>query len=131
MDESDSRMRANAVEALWGDKTSRAASVLWRAATDVDNRVVGNALFGLYELQDQNVTPYILTMAGHEKPQFRATAAWTMGQTGDPQFLPALEKLTHDLYAPVRKSAARGVELIGKRAEEAQAAADSSIWQNR
>ncbi len=83
LDESDSRMRANAVEALWGDKTSRAAS--------------------------------------------RATAAWTMGQTGDPQFLPVLEKLTHDLYAPVRKSAARGMELIGKRAEEAQAAADSSI----
>ena len=127
LDESDSRMRANAVEALWGDKTSRAASVLWRAVADVDNRVVGNALFGLYELQDQSVIPYILSMAGHEKPQFRATAAWTMGQTGDPQFLPALEKLTHDLYAPVRKSAARGLELIGKREEEAQAAADSSI----
>src|SRR5437868_1764821 len=46
LEESDSRMRANAVEALWGDKTSRAASVLWRAANDRDNRVVGNALFG-------------------------------------------------------------------------------------
>ena len=116
LDESDSRVRANAIEGLWGDKTGRAASLLWRAAKDVDNRVVGNALFGLYELKDQNVIPYILTMAGHEKPQFRATAAWTMGQTGDPQFLPALEKLRHDLYAPVRKSAARGMEQICKRA---------------
>jgi hypothetical protein len=122
LDESDSRVRANAIEGLWGDKTGRAVSLLWRAAKDEDNRVVGNALFGLYELKDQNVIAYILTMAGHEKPKFRATAAWTMGQTGDTQFLPALEKLTHDLYAPVRKSAARGMERISKREEEAGAA---------
>jgi hypothetical protein len=115
LDEPDSRVRANAIEGLWGDKTGRATSLLWRAAKDVDNRVVGNALFGLYELKDQKVIPYILTMAGHEKPKFRATAAWTMGQTGDPQFLAALEKLTHDLYALVRKSAARGMELISKQ----------------
>jgi hypothetical protein len=119
LDESDSRLRANAVESLWGDKTGRTASLLWRAAKDVDNRVVGNALFGLYELKDQNAVAHILDMAGHEKPRFRATAAWTMGQTGDPQFLSVLEKLTHDLYAPVRKSAIRGMERIAKRAAEA------------
>jgi hypothetical protein len=126
LEESDSRMRANAVEGLWGDKTSRAASVLWRAVSDLDNRVVGNALFGLYELQDQSVIAHILSMASHGNPKFRATAAWTMGQTGDPQFVQALEKLTHDLYAPVRKSAVRGIERIGKR-EEAKAAAENSI----
>ena len=127
MEESDSRMRANAVESLWGDKTGRASSVLWRAVKDVDNRVVGNALFGLYEMQDQNVIPYILKMASHEKPHFRASAAWTMGQTGDPQFLPVLEKLTHDLYAPVRKRAARGIEQIGKEPKVAKAATESPI----
>ena len=117
LEESDSRVRANAIEGVWGDKTGRAASLLWRAVKDVDNRVVGNALFGLYEFKDQNVIPDILSMAGHEKPTFRATAAWTMGQTGDPQFLPALDKLTHDLYAPVRKSAARAMERICKGEE--------------
>ena len=121
LEASDSRMRANAVESLWGDKTGRAASVLWRAVKDADNRVVGNALFGLYEMQDASVIPYILSMASHVKPKFRATAAWTMGQTGDPQFLPVLEKLTHDLYAPVRKRAARAIEQIGKQAQVEQA----------
>jgi HEAT repeat protein len=130
LDEPDSRIRANAVEALWGDKTGRVAPLLWRAAKDVDNRVVGNALFALYELKDQEVIPYILSMAGHKKPNFRATAAWTMGQTGDPRFLPALEKLTHDIYAPVRKSAARGIERISKR-EEAKLDAENSIEQNQ
>jgi HEAT repeat protein len=114
LEESDARVRANAIEALWGDKTSRATSVLWRAVNDVDNRVVGNALFGLYELRDQKIIPYILKMAAHQKPKFRATAAWTMGQTHDPQFLPALEALTHDLYAAVRKSATRAMGQIRK-----------------
>jgi hypothetical protein len=68
-----------------------------------------------------------MSMATHEKPKFRATAAWTMGQTGDAQFLPVLEKLTHDLYAPVRESAARGIQQIGKRAEMAKTAADDAI----
>jgi hypothetical protein len=114
LEETDARVRANAIEALWGDKTSRATTVLWRAVNDVDNRVVGNALFGLYELRDQKIIPYILNMAAHQKPKFRATAAWTMGQTHDPQFLPALESLTHDLYAAVRKSATRAMGQIRK-----------------
>jgi HEAT repeat protein len=120
LEESDARVRANAIEALWGDKTSRATSVLWRAVNDVDNRVVGNALFGLYELRDQKIIPYILKMAAHQKPKFRATAAWTMGQTHDPQFLPALEALTHDLYAAVRKSASRAMGQI-RKAEDTEA----------
>lgn len=120
LEETDARVRANAIEALWGDKTSRASSVLWRAVNDVDNRVVGNALFGLYELRDQKIIPYILTMAAHEKPKFRATAAWTMGQTHDPQFLPALETLSHDLYAAVRKCATRAMGQI-RKAEDSEA----------
>jgi len=128
----DARVRANAVESLWGDKSNRASALLWRAVKDEDNRVIGNALFGLYELQDQNVIPYIFSMAGHEKPLFRATAAWTMGETKDPQFLPALEKLTHDLYASVRKSAARGMAQMPKAdAQPESSAKGAPISQNQ
>jgi HEAT repeat protein len=129
LDETDARVRANAVEGLWGDKTGRATSVLWRAVNDADNRVVGNALFGLYELRDQKIIPYIVNMATHEKPKFRATAAWTMGQTRDPQFLSALETLTHDLYAAVRKCATRAMGQI-RKVEDAEATSDA-ISQNQ
>jgi HEAT repeat protein len=37
-----------------------------------------------------------------------------MGRTGDPQFLPALENLTRDLYAAVRKSARKAIAQINK-----------------
>jgi len=114
LDESDSRMRANAVEALWGDKTSRAASrasgAPWRTWISGCRQCV----IRLYELQDQSVIPYILSMAGHEKPHFRATAAWTMGPDWRSAISSVLEKLTHDLYAPFEKALTRGMEQIGK-----------------
>ena len=111
-EESDPRVRANAIESLWGDKAVTASAVLWRAAKDANNRVVGNALLGLYQLQDPKAISSILAMSTDSKPQFRATAAWVMGQTADPRFLPPLEKLAHDLYAPVRNNASKALKLI-------------------
>jgi hypothetical protein len=114
LNEVDPRVRANAVESLWGEKAPWAPTLLWKATHDVNNRVAGNALFGLYDLQDEKVIPHIVSMAEHPKPLFRSTAAWTMGRTGDKQFLPALEKLTRDLYALVRKNARKAIEQINK-----------------
>jgi hypothetical protein len=36
----------------------------------VNNRVAGNALVGLYDLQDEKVIPHIVNMAKHGKPCF-------------------------------------------------------------
>lgn len=114
--EADHRVRANAIESLWGEKAAWVTDVLWRAAKDPHNRVAGNAMYALYKSQGSDkVAPHISQMASHAKPAFRATAAWVMGQTGDPQFLPALDKLTRDLYALVRKNAATAVRAIGER----------------
>jgi HEAT repeat protein len=113
--EPDARVRANALESLWGAKEPWAARLFWKALEDTNNRVIGNALVGLYELHDENVIPHILRMGQHPLPLFRATAAWTMGHTGDPQFLPPLEKLKRDLYASVRKAASNAIHKIGKR----------------
>ena len=110
-------MSANAVESLWGASAPSVSEVLLAAANDSNNRVAGNALVGLYRLRDQSAIPRISRMAADSRPQFRATAAWTMGQTGDPRFLPALEKLTRDLYASVRKNAAKAIALIPKGAK--------------
>ncbi len=112
LNEVDPRVRANAVESLWGERAPWAPRLLWKATHDVNNRVAGNALFGLYDLQDEKVIPHIVSMGEHHKPLFRSTAAWTMGRTGDPQFLPALDKLSRDLYAFVRKNARKAIAQI-------------------
>jgi hypothetical protein len=108
----DPRVRANAIESLWGGTASSAGSVLQVAAKDTNNRVAGNALLGLYQLQDPNAVGQILAMAADPRRLFRATAAWTMGQTSDPRFLPSLNKLARDLYASVRKNATKSRDSI-------------------
>ena len=111
----DSRVRASAVESLWGVSSAAVGEVFRSAAKDLNNRVKGNALLGLYRLGDQGSIASILAMAADPKPLFRATAAWTMGQTADPRFLPTLEKLARDLYASVRKNAAKAIALMPER----------------
>ena len=115
LQQEDPRVRANAVESLWGDTASSAGSVLRLAAKDANNRVVGNALIGLYQLQDRSAVGQILAMSVDRSPLFRTTAAWAMGQTSDPRFLPALEKLARDLFASVRKNASKAIEGIRAR----------------
>jgi HEAT repeat protein len=118
------------VESLWGEKEPWAARLLWKALEDPNNRVVGNALFGLYKLRDENVIPHILSLGQHPVPIFRSTAAWTMGHTGDPQFLPALAKLKCDLYASVRKATSHAIEKIRKREPE-EATVEATVLQNQ
>jgi hypothetical protein len=105
MAETDSRIRANAVEALWGVDSAEAKAVLRAAAADTNNRVAGNALFALYAMGDTSAISDMLKMATSESPQFRSSAAWAMGETGDPRFSGALGHLMSESTAFVRKRA--------------------------
>ncbi len=122
LNEPDTRVRANAVESLWGSDTPSARALMQQALKDTNQRVVANAMYGLYRLQDQGIIPNILSMALHEIPAFRVSAAWTMGETVDPRFVPALEKLSSDLYAAVRKTAVKALARIRKTEETATTA---------
>jgi hypothetical protein len=103
--EADPRIRANAIEALWRVNSPEAPMLLRYALTDSNNRVVGNALLGLYLLGDCSVIPEIVKMAGNESPLFRASAAWAMGETGDSRFAELLVKMLVESNTTVRKTA--------------------------
>jgi hypothetical protein len=103
--EPDARVRANAVEALWGIDTEEVRELLRAALRDGNNRVVGNALLSLYRLGDCSVAPDLLEMAGHASAAFRATAAWAIGETGDPRFLAVLARMLNDPSAATRRRA--------------------------
>src|SRR5260221_1298871 len=90
LQQEDPRVRANAIESLWSGANASSTGVLRSAAKDTTNRVVGNALWGLYQLQDRSAASLIIAMGADPRPSFRASAAWTMGQTADPRFLPSL-----------------------------------------
>ena len=103
--DSDPRIRANALEKLWNVNTPEARSLLEQMIRDPNNRVAGNAMLGLYRLGEASVIPEILTLAAHESRLFRATAAWVMGQSGDPRFSEVLAGLLRDPAPLVRKRA--------------------------
>jgi HEAT repeat protein len=105
LSESDPRVRANAIESLWGVDSPEARTLLKFAASDANNRVAGNALLGLYHLGEVSVLSDVVNLASHESPLFRASAAWVMGETGDPRFTEALRRLISEPDTTVRKRA--------------------------
>jgi hypothetical protein len=105
LDESDPRVRANAVEALWGVDTVENRQLLRRMLEDRNNRVAGNAMLGLYRLGECSSIAAILKAAAHDAPVFRCTAAWVMGETGDPRFAGYLAGMMREPNPAVRKRA--------------------------
>ena len=76
--EADPRVRANAIEALWWVDTPEARALLHLATNDSDNRVLGNALLGLYYLGDCAVLEQLIKLSADAPAGFRATAAWVL-----------------------------------------------------
>ena len=112
----DPRVRANAIEALWGMDSAKARAVLRDAADDPNNRVAGNALLGLYRVGETFAISRILQMAAHPSTEFRTTAAWVMTQTGSPRFLPALAQMVRETDPRARAWVFRGLTTLKRTA---------------
>jgi HEAT repeat protein len=104
----DNRQRANAVESLWGYDNERVRAILWQATNDSCSRVVVNALVGLCQLRDRKAYERLVELAEEFDPVVRSGGAWGMGEIGDPEFAPVLDKLAaEDIDANVRAMAAK------------------------
>lgn len=112
--EDDPRVRANAVESLWGAGTNGSRAVFWNAVSDADNRVAGNAVLGLFRLGDPASIRLIDEFANHTDAKFRSTAAWVMGETGDPRFVPLLGRMMAESEPEVRASALVAIAKLKK-----------------
>ncbi len=118
--ETDPRIRANAVEALWGVETAEAKELLRAAACDGNNRVAGNALFALYRMGEIPAIAEIFKMAASDAPLFRSSAAWAMGETGDQRFSETLGRMMGESNAIVRKRAFAGLSRLKAAAKARQ-----------
>lgn len=107
----DARVRANAVEALWGETGEECQKLFREAAANPSNRVAGNGVIGLYLAGDPESLEMLLAMSAHRSPLFQVTAYWAMGCVGDPRFLPHLvegmgkadESLRHHIFEAIRR----------------------------
>jgi hypothetical protein len=108
----DPRVRASVIEGLWGVKTTYARQCLLDSLQDANNRVVGNALFGLYLLGEPAVDQRIERMLHDLRPNFRRTAAWLMGRIAKPEFVEALRQAEHDEDGGVRETASHALHSL-------------------
>lgn len=128
LNDPDPRVRANAVESLWGVDTPESRALLNAAVKDNDNRVAGNAMLGLYYLGEPSVLAEIVKMAAHESARFRSSAAWVMGETGDSRFTEALRHLIAEPEVTVRKRAfAALVRIKAAQGHPPSAAPESTV----
>lgn len=110
----DARTRSNAVEALWEAGGSRCVKLLLVAARDGHHRVMANACLALHKAGHPEAPGFLENMARKDLPEFRAAAAWAMGESGSQRFLPAIETLVHDANPAVRRSAIRAQASLRK-----------------
>lgn len=110
--EPDGRVRANAVESIWGLDGADVLEVFSTAVQDPVPRVAINGAIGLYRARQTRSVELLLTWAEDARFEFRRSACWGMGQTLDPRFLPMLAKRVRDSEPTVRSNALRAASTI-------------------
>jgi HEAT repeat protein len=90
------RVRANAIEAIWGHVGEQHRELLTGALEDRHNRVAANAALALYFGQEPAGIRALYAMGEDPDRMLRGSAAWAMGQTEDPRFRFALRRLADD-----------------------------------
>ena len=123
----DPRIRANIVEGFWeAPLTSEKRQLLLKATKDPHQRVIGNALVGLARMGDDSALQRIQSLASHSSPDFRATAAWVMGEIADVSFRDLLTQMRQDANSKVRQNALRALSRIRKNLELAAPTLDNA-----
>lgn len=108
----DSRVRANALEAIWHIKTDEAKSILEASVGDEDHRVALNALVGLYFLDEPSALERMLQLAEHDSIRFRRAVVWAFGLIADPRAKGALEKMLSDPSPVIQTNARRALAKL-------------------
>ena len=109
----DPRIAANVVEGLWDADDRQDILAFFQEAAKEDNpRTVANALVGLIRFGDSAAIKTLEDMTKGESADFRASAAWAMGETAFPVFLPCLQVLVGDPEPKVKLNAVRSLRRI-------------------
>ena len=106
----DARLRANAVESLWGMNTPQARALFWTPRRN--RRVAINALVGLCKAGDAEARRKLVDLIHGDDPVSRRAAVWAMGKLGDPEFAQILAPLQNDRGENMRKMAAQSLALL-------------------
>jgi len=115
----DPRVRAAAVEALWGHAAEHGRPVFTAALEDPNHRVRGNAVYGLYRLDDPACLAPLRQLLESGEDLARRAGLWAIEQTRDPRYLPVVAKMMAGATAEARSRCMRAMNAIRARKAEA------------
>lgn len=119
LEDTDRRVRANVVEAMWNHKSEFAHRIFRRAALDEDHRVAANAIYGLYRLGDPEALGRIRHLLSERDGLARRSGLWLVEQTRDPRYLGLLAKLIGKVEPETRAHCLRAIQAGKSRKAEA------------
>lgn len=110
----DDRVRANAVEALSGDDSEEAQSLLITYLYDHNNRIRANTAKVLYEMGNILGFQTLMKMVAEADMMMRASAAWVLGELKAIWAAKELHNLADDEDEIVSRNAQLALEKIGE-----------------
>lgn len=102
LDDRDARVRANAIEALWG--VAEAQGLFRSAFSDFHHRVLANAIVGTH-MSGADLTSKVEDLIVSPSDSFRAAGAWAAGECGLDIFREPLQRMA------LRHGISRGAAL--------------------
>jgi HEAT repeat protein len=105
MNETDSRIRANLIQALWHRDEPEIEAVFHRALTDLRPRVVANAIHGLYLMGNPRWQEELGRVITHSESAFRHSAIWVLKAIAVPEAPSMVKPLIRDVDPDVRRAA--------------------------
>jgi HEAT repeat protein len=110
--DTDARVRANTLEALWTMRGAEIEAVFLRSLTDTHHRTVANATYGLFLIDRGKYFPKVTALIDHPHAGYRAAGAWLLGKIGEPDNLPLLRPLLSEKNSDVRGAAFRALAIL-------------------
>jgi HEAT repeat protein len=105
MTETDGRVRANLIEALWKRKEPEVELVLRNALRDLHPRVAANAVYGLYLLGVGAWVEGLERLVGSRDAKFRISGIWMLKLSGAPDAAERIKRHIGDTDPDVRRAA--------------------------
>ena len=109
-------VRASALEGLGMADRTPDPEVLSEAFSDRNPRVQANAILAYRRIDETAAFKKLEEMARHQNADFRAIAAWAMGETQAARFVSLLKRMQQDRTSEVRRKADEALSKI--RADE-------------
>ena len=108
----DPRVRAAAMDGLGFRSSKELPSILLTAVSDSSPDVKAHAVLAAHRLGDSRAPQWMNDLAKHPLADFRVRAAWVLGETEDPNWLPVLQKLEKDPDSRVPAEAEKAIRKI-------------------